>query len=59
MAKISAIVTTRKEETAGGAPIFWTPDREKLQTLANLLEKVLDCAAHQLHEDLIIIVDRN
>jgi hypothetical protein len=57
--KIIGIVTTDKASVAGGAPIFHAVDRESLQKVANMLEKVLDCAAHEVHEDLFIIVDRN
>ncbi|MGG1313487.1 MULTISPECIES: capping complex subunit for YIEGIA [Cohnella] len=59
MARIAAIVTTRKDEAAGGAPIIHVADRERLKSVSNLLEKALDCAAHQIHEDMIILVDRH
>ncbi|OXS61213.1 hypothetical protein B1A99_06780 [Cohnella sp. CIP 111063] len=58
MARIVGIVTTRREEVGGGAPIFYAADREGLQKVAHLLEKILDCAAHTINEDLFIIVER-
>ncbi|MFB9277245.1 capping complex subunit for YIEGIA [Cohnella cellulosilytica] len=58
MGKIVGIVTTKPEQVGGGAPIFYAKDREALQQVAHLLEKILDCAAHTLHEDLFIIVER-
>ncbi|MFC5467792.1 hypothetical protein ACFPPD_03615 [Cohnella suwonensis] len=59
MAKIVGIVTTARESVGGGAPIFIAKDREDLQTVSHLLEKVLDCAVHEVHSDLFIIVDRH
>jgi hypothetical protein len=59
MAKIVGVVTTDHNSVAGGAPIFFAKDREDLQKVSHLLEKVLDCGAHQVHEDLFIIVDRH
>ncbi|MFC4599097.1 capping complex subunit for YIEGIA [Cohnella hongkongensis] len=58
MAKIVSVVATKREEVGGGAPIFYAKDREQLQKVAHLLEKVLDCAAHTISEDLFIIVER-
>ena len=58
MANIVGVVTTISGSVAGGAPIFFTKDREQLQKTAHLLEKVLDCAAHEVNEDLFIIVNR-
>ena len=58
MANIVGIVTTIQGSVAGGAPIFYAKERDELQRIAHLLEKVLDCAAHELNEDLFIIVNR-
>jgi hypothetical protein len=58
MAKISCIVTTNREIVAGGAPIFYAKDRNDLQKISFFLEKVLDCAAHEVHPDLFVVVDR-
>lgn len=58
MARIVGIVTTRREEVGGGAPIFYAEDRARLQQVSHLLEKILDCAAHTINEDLFIIVER-
>jgi len=59
VAKLVGIVSTDLETVGGGAPIFYAKDREQLQKIAHLLEKVLDCAAHEVNEDLFIIVDRH
>jgi len=59
MAKIAAIVTTKQERVGGGAPIFVARDRADLERTAFLLEKLLDCAAHELSEELFVIVDRH
>ncbi|RKP57075.1 hypothetical protein D7Z26_03570 [Cohnella endophytica] len=59
MAKIVGIITTDKESVGGGAPMFFAKDREDLQKISHLVEKVLDCAAHEVHPDLFIIVDHH
>jgi hypothetical protein len=59
VAKLVSVITTDKGNVGGGAPIFYAKDREDLQKVSHLLEKVLDCAAHEVHEDLFIIVDRH
>lgn len=59
MAKIAGVITTNAKNIGGGAPIFYTNNREELQKTAHLLEKILDCAAHEVNEDLYIIVDRD
>ncbi|WP_373229744.1 hypothetical protein [Cohnella sp.] len=59
MAKIVGVVTTDEKSIGGGSPIFYTKNREDLQKVAHLLEKVMDCAAHEVSEDLFIIVDRH
>lgn len=56
MGKIVAIVTTNKEKVAGGAPIFVADNREELEKLAFRLEKIMDCAVHDLlNGDLIVV----
>jgi hypothetical protein len=57
MGNIVGVITTNKGAVGGGAPIFITENREQLQLIAHLLEKVLDCAAHEVHKDLFIIVN--
>ncbi|WP_276351675.1 capping complex subunit for YIEGIA [Cohnella caldifontis] len=57
MAKIAAVVTLSKDDVSGGAPIFVAANREELEKTALLLEKTLDCAAHQVNETLFVIVD--
>ncbi|QJD82402.1 capping complex subunit for YIEGIA [Cohnella herbarum] len=58
MAKIVGVVTTNRQKVGGGSPIFFANDREELQKIAHLLEKIMDCAAHLIDEDLFIIVKR-
>ncbi|MEJ8544888.1 capping complex subunit for YIEGIA [Brevibacillus borstelensis] len=53
---IMAIVTTKKEQVAGGAPIFAVEDKEKMQQTAFTLEKILNAMVHELNEDTLIIV---
>jgi len=57
VAKIVGVVTTRREYVGGGAPIIFARDEAHLQTIAHMLEKVLDCTAHTVDEELFIIVD--
>lgn len=59
MVRIAGVITTDRNSVGGGSPIFYARDREDLQKVAHLLEKVLDCMAHEVHEDLFIIVDRH
>ena len=59
MARIVAIAAMHTQHVAGGAPIFLARGPEELARMANLLEKVLDCAAHQVNDELFIIVDRS
>jgi diaminopimelate decarboxylase len=59
MAKIVGVVATRDVDVGGGAPIFYAKDREQLQSIAHLLEKLLDSAAHEVNKDLFIIVNRH
>jgi HD superfamily phosphohydrolase YqeK len=59
MAKIAAVVTLNRADVSGGAPIFYAADKDELERTAMLLEKMLDCAAHQLNEHLFVIVDHH
>jgi hypothetical protein len=59
LAKIAGVITTDRKSVGGGSPIFYATDREDLQKVAHLLEKLLDCAVHEVHKDLFIIVDRH
>jgi hypothetical protein len=54
--RILAVVTTKRESVAGGAPIFVTDNKEQLQQTAFILEKVLDAMVHELNEETLIIV---
>ncbi|CAM5791944.1 MULTISPECIES: capping complex subunit for YIEGIA [Brevibacillus] len=54
--KIMAIVTMKKEQVAGGAPIFAVEDKESLQKTAFVLEKILDAMVHELNDDTLVIV---
>ncbi|QHW30203.1 hypothetical protein GZH47_04660 [Paenibacillus rhizovicinus] len=57
MAKIVAIVTDSHDHVAGGAPIFVESDKEKRESTAFLLEKILDAIAHDLKNGNYILVD--
>jgi hypothetical protein len=59
LAKIAGVITTDHKNVGGGSPIFYVGDREDLQKVAHLLEKILDCAVHEVNEDLFILVDRH
>lgn len=56
MAKIVAIVTTQKEQVAGGAPIFAVKTQKELQKTAFTLEKILNAMVHEVNPDTLIIV---
>lgn len=58
MVKIMAVVTTRRDGFGGATPLFFARDREQLQTLAHLLEKLLNAAAQELDKDSFLIVYR-
>ncbi|WP_219836517.1 hypothetical protein [Paenibacillus sp. R14(2021)] len=58
MAKIVAIVATEHDRVGGGAPIFVESDKDKRETTAFLLEKILDASAHDLKNGSFILVDR-
>jgi len=57
MAKIVAIVTIYRDAVDGGAPIFIEPDKDKRESTAFLLEKILDASAHDLKNGTIILVN--
>lgn len=59
MAKIVAVVTTRKETGGGGAPIFWVETAEEMEETAFLLEKILDASVHDLKNGTLIVVDHH
>jgi len=54
--KILAVITTKKEQVAGGAPIFIMDTMEEVQKTAFTLEKILDGMVHQVTEQSVIIV---
>ena len=54
--KILAVVTRKRDEVAGGAPIFIQESKEKVQQTAFTLEKILDGMVHQISEETVIIV---
>lgn len=59
MAKIVMLLTTDPGNISDGAAALIAKSEEELQTLTNLLEKILDCAAHKLKDGLYMIVDRH
>nr|WP_245891185.1 hypothetical protein [Desmospora activa] len=54
--QILAVIALESTSVGGGAPIFFASDREELEQLSFLLEKILDGMAHQLNPDTMIIV---
>ncbi|MGD8189182.1 capping complex subunit for YIEGIA [Brevibacillus ginsengisoli] len=53
---ILAVITTKKEQIGGGAPIFVMENHEELQKTAFTLEKILDGMIHYVTEETLIIV---
>lgn len=57
MAKgILAVVTMKKEQIGGGAPIFVMETPEEVQQTAFTLEKILDGMVHYVTDETLIIV---
>ncbi|MGM9921231.1 MAG: capping complex subunit for YIEGIA [Bhargavaea sp.] len=58
-ATVVAVVMTRQSQVqGGGAPFFIVESREELQKVSLTLEKVMDAAAQEITDDIIIIVAR-
>ncbi len=55
-AKIAAIIALQANNVGGGAPIFVAETKEQQQQVAFTLEKILDAAAHELNDGIIILV---
>ncbi|MFT4413110.1 capping complex subunit for YIEGIA [Fredinandcohnia humi] len=55
---ILAAITTNsaKVSVSGGAPVFACPTKPEMEHVAANLEAILDGIAHELSEDLYIIV---
>jgi hypothetical protein len=53
---ILAVITTNAQKVAGGAPIFTCETKEEMEGIAANLEAILDGIAHELTEELLIIV---
>ncbi|WP_028561314.1 capping complex subunit for YIEGIA [Paenibacillus pinihumi] len=59
MAKIVAVVTTKKDMVRGGAPIFFEENQQQVEETAFLLEKILDASVHDLKNGTLIIVNHH
>ncbi|WP_217592738.1 hypothetical protein [Cohnella sp. GbtcB17] len=59
MAKIVMFLTTDPTNVSEGSAALIAKSEEELQNLTNLLEKILDCAAHKLKDGLYMVVDRH
>ena len=59
MSKIMAIIANDPGQAAGGAPIFIARDEQEQKRLAFALEKMLDAAAHDLKNGMIVLVDHS
>lgn len=53
---ILATVTTKKNTVVTGMNIFLCDSKEEMEDIASKLEAILDGIAHQLTDDLFIIV---
>lgn len=53
---ILAVITTKREQIGGGAPIFIMNTPEEAQRTAFTLEKILDAMVHKVTDDTLIIV---
>ena len=53
---ILAVITTNPSAIEGGAPTFICESRKEAEDIAANLEAITDGIAHQLSEDLLIIV---
>lgn len=53
---ILAAITIRQDTVMSGLPIFYAKSMDELNAVANSLEAILDGIAHQLMEDVYIIV---
>lgn len=59
MAKIIAVITTNRDNVAGGAPIFIAADEKEQKETAFRLEKILDASVHELENGQLIVVDHS
>ncbi|MDI4645461.1 capping complex subunit for YIEGIA [Cohnella hashimotonis] len=59
MAKIVMFLTTDSTNVSEGSSALIAKSEEELQNLTNLMEKILDCAAHKLKDGLYMLVDRH
>jgi hypothetical protein len=53
---ILAVITTNTSKITGGTPIFPCETVEEMHSIASNLEYILDGIAHQLSDELFIIV---
>ncbi|GAA0439705.1 MAG: capping complex subunit for YIEGIA [Bacillota bacterium] len=53
---ILAVITTNRSAIDGGAPIFICKNRKEAEDTAANLEAITDGIAHELSEELFIIV---
>lgn len=53
---IVAVITTQPERATGGAPVFVAKSRDEMTHMASLLENVLDAMAHELADDVLVLV---
>ncbi|MCT2537397.1 hypothetical protein NC661_00395 [Aquibacillus koreensis] len=53
---VLSVITTNKEQIAGGAPIFICDTKEDMDKVAANLEAILDGISHALSDEMYIIV---
>jgi hypothetical protein len=53
---ILAAITTNEKKVGGGTPVFCCDSKDELEIVAANLEAILDGIAHQISNDVFIIV---
>lgn len=53
---IVAVITTKPSRATGGAPVLVAKSRDEMAHMANHLENILDAMAHELADDVMVLV---
>lgn len=53
---IVAVITTQPSRATGGVPVLVAKSRDEMAHMASLLENILDAMAHELAEDVMVLV---
>lgn len=54
--QILAVIAVDPTTVGGGAPIFYARDKDELAEIALLISRIFGAAAHDLNNDVMIIV---